>query len=828
MARGLLALVAALSLLDTGYAKAIATPLSIATSGPVPSDGPAALVPRFSPGNLFQAAEVPGLFVPINTALSQVLKEDPRDNKTHMSFDNDSYGARNEKRELAPRDIPTHLPTMQDWWFMSGPAFVHNYTELFTGSEDYRKLGFTETLVTCLMPNRTDEQVCEEVQLRFPGPGGAHLAEMTWHQIGLFTKLVKRIQDNIEPAFRAAGEHLDATTLGPKWWKRLDFEQRSVQLSTLVQRTLQAIFLTAAPWPDPRLWLQQPYLLHQQAFDLQEYLQHAHPDPGAVSLSPNRWDQVLGTTVLGEHRIDGLRCTSDVELPMKKDTDCGLGLESMGHIVDRAEYDAASRAAWDALNDYITKIAHGAVHHGSDYQHEHRMAIVFPAIARRVTAALAGDVDRIRDGSLPAGDRDEYANVNGDHDDHTPMLAPLIAFGNLFAAEDAVKSVESQFQYALMQRASMIGLNSALTQRKSFWVTCTNDFRHDSAPITDRNPLDACEWDNHGHPHLKTCLVGQGPVEACYLFGWDYNKEFLGYPSDANTWPRVLGVSGTDVIKASVGAYDQLLSSFGVSIRDVPSAHEPPLAAGALGMPVPASFTLPVCFSRYNLNQPHHADPNPYSFPCYCGAWGRDTPSMWNQILPPPPKNSDNVRQNCAHSIERAIADPLEQFAAMCRIQAQPYQTLFTQGWKNTQHRDCDVALHFLEAHAAHGPEDLGTRDKTVLNCRLFEKADKKGCEVYKQDWEDWTRQWERDGKPAARVVGWGPGEGWVRGPAGEERERWEEGEPGRKEAEVRRDYRELFVLKPGMTGKPKGRVLEAPARGPWWAGVKVHHGDGG
>jgi hypothetical protein len=193
-----------------------------------------------------------------------------------------------------------------------------------------------------------------------------------------------------------------------------------------------------------------------------------------------------------------------------------------------------------------------------------------------------------------------------------------------------------------------------------------------------------------------------------------------------------------------------LLSTRTTSIADIADAS------------VPGVFSVPICYSDYSWNTPLHivrkrrkwfegacyAD-DPYCYeavpPCYCGPWGSQTKTVWDQIgFVEKYHRRDKGRREaglCANLIKKKIKNPLEAYVAYCRLGV---RRVFS--WTGSRvngmivahsgkDKYCDDIIGILERRGYGVPEEIEPEVKYALYCKIL--GDGRRCKMYKKLWNE-------------------------------------------------------------------------------------------
>ncbi|KAI5838366.1 hypothetical protein DFP73DRAFT_635349 [Morchella snyderi] len=303
----------------------------------------------------------------------------------------------------------------------------------------------------------------------------------------------------------------------------------------------------------------------------------------------------------------------------------------------------------------------------------------------------------------------------------------------------------TEFQQASIERkvareAFMKLFNNSL-RLDPVYISCTRDIQSKS-----------CSSDRSGPQDLKFCAPG-GYV--CYMYQWK-DRPTRNY--SRNTRPN--GHENWNEKPWNIDVQHIIQSSFNNHMKK--PCQEPTLAT--LGEPKHTShFKIPVCVSDYNWNTPIDAgltcntDINCHAknLPCHCGAWGKDTMSVWKDIgLTESIHHHYHSATVCPRQIRRRIHDDLERYVAFCKLDIRRGSSKSrVDGHRRFQGGDryCDVIVNYIESmpedpvtHETPRSRDLDKIDPSVKYAFLCHiRKGGRGCQMYKKTFDDLWNSWQ-------------------------------------------------------------------------------------
>lgn len=132
------------------------------------------------------------------------------------------------------------------------------------------------------------------------------------------------------------------------------------------------------------------------------------------------------------------------------------------------------------------------------------------------------------------------------------------------------------------------------------------------------------------------------------------------------------------------------------------------------------------------------------NLPCHCGASGRDTLALWEDIgISESPQRDFYSATLCPRQIQKKISDPLERYVAYCNlgIKRRGSGGSRVDGARRYQGRDkyCDVIVKAVETQAHGLVSELPLEMKFMFKCQIQNGG--RGCKMYEKSfgilWEE-------------------------------------------------------------------------------------------
>jgi hypothetical protein len=156
-----------------------------------------------------------------------------------------------------------------------------------------------------------------------------------------------------------AGLLLESFPYTRDWWKNYPRAQKGRFLAENVKSAYRDTILSELPWKSAECWQFEAEAALQQARKTEEGAKLADLSPGSKSQSPNKWDQLFGTSVslenldrnrgsfgyvaADEHNSSGVM----VEVSKKK-----KNAEKLSRAFRSEEFSLASRSTWNAFGKF--------------------------------------------------------------------------------------------------------------------------------------------------------------------------------------------------------------------------------------------------------------------------------------------------------------------------------------------------------------------------------------------------------------------------------------------------------------------------------------------
>lgn len=270
-------------------------------------------------------------------------------------------------------------------------------------------------------------------------------------------------------------------------------------------------------------------------------------------------------------------------------------------------------------------------------------------------------------------------------------------------------------------------LNAALKSQKVY-ISCTQDLRHIPEKGAEGISITDCAQDNTGPQNLKACIHNA----VCYMYRWNDRTLIMGHHNEQPFGFEQLGdypwnIDASDIIRSSF--FSKIYGLEGAELAsNLSFTSSGPTADTAASPAFPGVFTVPVCLTPHNWNTQTKDywvgnDINPWApvkaLPCYCGDLGAETSQVWREVGFTQSGALDTyVTKNCPRQIKARIADWLERYVALCRLNIRKSGSQIKKG----QDKFCNVVIAELEKRQISSTTELEPEVRHSIKCKVKRK----------------------------------------------------------------------------------------------------------